>query len=422
MGTLAYTALWIFIFTLPWEAVVVIIPGVGLLSKVTGALAMASALGIAVVAGRFRRWHVFHVAALLFVLWLVVVLFFFHAGEALPKTFWTFIQLFLVLWIVWELAPSWSRQIGLLTAYVLGAHVAALNTIMIYRRAAGTMSRYAAGSVDANDLAMTLALGLPMAWYLGMAHTRPLLRWICRGYLVTGLFAIGLTGSRGGIVATIVALLIVPFTMLKLSPGRRAAAIGMLVLAGAVAVVYVPERVVQRLATTSSEVEQGRLSGRGRIWKAGLEAFARRPVIGYGPGSFRGAVQGTLGLETQVAHNSYLSVLVEEGLVGFVLYMTMFGSVWVAVLRLPTLERRFALVLLTTLAVAMLPLTWENRKVVWFIMAAMLGLSRAWVAEPAGAVGQRVPGRVTPGRPGPRTQRMEPMITSRRGSKPGSAP
>jgi O-antigen ligase len=419
MTSLAYALLWLFVFSLPWEPILVIVPGVGLISKITGALALGSALAVTIVSGRVRRWHVFHVAALLFVTWLMCLMFV-RRTEALPNSFWTFVQLFTVLWMIWELAPSWDRQIGLLTAYVFGAYVAALDTILVYRSAAGSMSRYASGDIDANDLAMTLALALPMAWYLGMTERRPLLRWASRAYFVTGLFAIGLTGSRGGMLATMVAVLIVPLTMLRLSPGRRAAAIGLVAITGTLAVAYIPGRVVQRLSTVGSEVEEGGISGRARIWRAGLIVFAQKPVAGYGPGGFRGAVRPYLGTGTQVAHNSYLSVLVEEGLIGFLFYATMIGAVWASVLKLPMLERRFALILLATLAVAMTPLTWEDRKQVWFILAALLGLSQAPWAGRAGMAGGVVPRGGVPApasRAIPRTQRV---ISNTAG--PGIAP
>ena len=85
----------------------------------------------------------------------------------------------------------------------------------------------------------------------------------------------------------------------------------------------------------------------------------------------------------------------------------MFIAVFLALMRLRGTERRFALVLLATIAVAMLPLSWDDRKTVWFVLAALIGLARAptmvWrPAEPspqyAGAPLYRGP---TPGRPGP---------------------
>jgi O-antigen ligase len=91
-----------------------------------------------------------------------------------------------------------------------------------------------------------------------------------------------------------------------------------------------------------------------------------------------------------VAHNSYISVLVEQGIVGFLLYMTMLAMVAVALLKLRTLDRRFALVLLATLGAAMLPLTWEDRRAVWVILAVLAGFAQARLAYPGG-VARRPP-------------------------------
>jgi O-antigen ligase len=192
-----------------------------------------------------------------------------------------------------------------------------------------------------------------------------------------------------------VALLVIPLTM-SLSPGRLAAAIGLLGLSGALVVAYVPDKVVERLSTTGSSVEDLSFGGRFAVWKAGVHAFAQRPVMGYGVSSFKWAVTPELGSLALIAHNSFLSVLVEEGLVGLFLYMMMLLSVFFSILHLPRLERRFGLVLLATLGTAMLPLTWEDQKAVWFIMAALIGMSTLQVSGPRGAVRQPLPRRSVP--------------------------
>jgi len=196
-----------------------------------------------------------------------------------------------------------------------------------------------------------------------------------------GVLTIGLTGSRGGMLATTVALSIVPLSMTRLSPGRLMTAVLMLGAAGVLAVTYVPETVIERLATTQTEVQGGRFGGRGKLWRAGLAVFPEHPVFGHGTGSYKSAITPKLGPAAQVAHNSYLSVLVEQGIVGFLLYMSMFAAVVVSVLRLPRLERRFALVLLGALAVAMFPLTWEDRRPVWFVLAALIGFAHMHIAQ-----------------------------------------
>jgi O-antigen ligase len=392
MMSLAFGALWLFVFSVPWERIIVL-PGVSIVSRVAGMLALGLALLAVVVSGLVRRWHGMHVAALLFVVWAGVGLLILHV-RGMPAKYYTFVQLFSVLWMIWEIATTERRLRGLLTAYVFGAYVAALGTFVAYRTHSGE-HRFSAGGADPNDLAMTLALGLPIAWYLGMTYRQPILRWICRAYLPVALVAIGLTGSRGGMVVTVVALTFVPLTMTKLSPARLAAAIVTLGLSGALAVAYVPDTLVQRFESNGTEVEDLRFGGRFKLWVAGIHAFEQRPLVGYGTSAFIGAITPELGPASQVAHNSCLSVLVEEGTLGLLLYVTIFITVFLSLAKLPSFERRFTLVLFTTLVVAMLPLTWEDHKIVWFMLAVLAGLSQV-----LGVARQPVPQPYVPaGRP-----------------------
>jgi len=377
MITIAYAAVWFFVFSVPWENIIVV-PGFGAASRVTGVLALGCTLAVTVMSGRIRRWHLFHFAAFLFLMWAAVELFLFHADQRLPYKFWTYVQLFAVVWMMWQIAQTPSRQYGLFFAYVLGAFVAAVDTVFVYRREVGTVRRFAAEGFNANDLAMILALAIPMAWYLAAKYRQPILRWICRAYLPIGLVALGMTGSRGGLLAGVVGLSLIPLSMTKLSPGRLAAAMVILCATGVAATKYVPDTAIQRLATTRSEMQEGQLGGRKKIWRAGWQAFLRRPFMGYGTSSFISAIRPALGANAMVAHNSFLSVLVEQGIGGFLIFMTMLAAVYSAIRTLVGLERRFALVLMATLMIAMLPLSWEDNKSTWVILAALLGLAETW--------------------------------------------
>jgi O-antigen ligase len=417
MVTLAYAALWMFVFSVPWERMIVI-PGVGILSRLTGMIALGLALIAMVVTGRMRPWRGFHLAALLFVILAglsVITL------RQIPPKFWTYVLLMIVVWMVWELAPTRKRVLGLLTAYVLGAYVAALETILLARSQAG-LRRFAAGGVDPNDFAMTLALALPMAWYLGITYHRPIMRWICRAYVPIGFMAVILTGSRGGMLTSIVAMLVVPLTMTRLSPGRLATVILVLIVSGSLVVVYVPDSIKKRLGTTTTSVEDLSLGGRFRIWQGAVKAFAQQPFFGYGTAEFKNAVR-PFGVG-QLAHNSYLSILVEQGLVGFLLWATMFITVIMAALRMPRLERRFALILLAALGVAMTPLTFEDRRPVWFILSILVALAAAPAAvfvDPRRQYRGPIP---APSAYPPRAPRppFEPTIAHRRGGEPGATP
>ena len=414
MTSVAYVALWFFVFSIPWEKMLAL-PGLAVIARGTGGAALGLAVLSVVISGRVRRPHLAHLAALLFLAWAGLELFLFHSGERVPYKFLTYAQLILVFWMLWELAPSVDRQRGLMTAFVFGAYVSAFETFKVFVHSRGSLARFAAGGLDANDLAMMLALATPMAWYLGMTHRRPILRWICRAYVPVGVLTVGLSGSRGGMITTTMALLIIPLSMTRLTPGRLITAFTMLLAAGALAVAYVPETTIQRLASAGTEVEAARFGGRGKLWRAGLDVFPANPVMGVGTGGYKTAITAVLGPAAQVAHNSYLSVLVEQGIIGFSLYMLMFGAAFVSVLKLPTLERRFCLVLMGTLALAMFPLTWEDRRPVWFTLGTLIGFSqailvarRAATARPVfvGTVsptasvarGERAPGRRLAGR------------------------
>ena len=84
-------------------------------------------------------------------------------------------------------------MLGLMIAYVFGSYVAAMATILQYRREAGALRRFAAVEYRSQHLAMTLALAMPMAWYLACLIAQPMLRWACRAYILVGLVAVALT-------------------------------------------------------------------------------------------------------------------------------------------------------------------------------------------------------------------------------------
>jgi len=406
MNTIAYASIWLLVFSISSEPT---FRGFGVVgSQVTGVLALALAMVAFAASGRVRRFHPIHVAGLMFLMWTGFSLVFLNNGwMQVPNKFWTFIQLLAMMWMIWELAVSRSRQLGLMAAYVLGAYIAALDTILLWRRQGEMMRRFAAGGVDNNDLAMMLALAIPMAWYLSMTVRKPVLRLLFSAYVPCAILAIGLTGSRGGMVTAVVALLFIPITVSKLSPLRRGIAIGLLWVSGIVAVTYLPETLMERLASTRTEVEGGNMGGRMKIWKAGLRAFAARPLTGYGTAAFKRAVDPYLVTRAQVAHNSFLSVAVEEGLVGLIFYLSMFVLVFQAVRTLPTAtERRFALVLLAALIISMLTLTSEASKRVWAILAILVGMSQSRVIRRPGPRvlrgRQPIPAGAPPGWPGPR--------------------
>jgi O-antigen ligase len=374
MTGIAFAALWFFVFAVPWENVL-IIPGVGTISRLIGIIAFGLVLLHVVGTTRVRKLEAFHVIALIFVLWACAGAFWATDPGRMNLKVQRFIQLLLMIWMLWELATTPQRQRALLMAYVFGAYVAAYKTFGVYYSELGTTNvRFSAPNFDPNDLGMLLALAIPMAWYLGSTLEQPLLRWASRLYIPVGLVAIGLTASRGALLASIVGLCIIPFTLRRISKGLIIASIPLALLSVYLMVSFVPQSSWQRFSTTGTEVTEGSLNERRDIWMAGLQTVQRHPLQGTGPGGFDNSVAPILGSD-HAAHNAFLSVLVEEGLIGLFLFLAMLGIVFVRMWTLPHLEQRFQLILIMALVVAMLPLTWEDRKPVWFILGFMVAQS-----------------------------------------------
>jgi O-antigen ligase len=374
---IAHIFTWLFVFTVPWQNVVVI-PGLGTISRLLGVGAIAGTLLHALFSGRVRSLIAFHWLAIAYLMWILMSAFWAIGRlDSVLADVGTYLQIFAMVWVVWEAAPTWPRLMSLLQAYVLGAYVAAGSTIFNYLTGAAITTdatRYSATGFDPNDLGMLLALALPMAWYIASHASNGLQRWLNRGYFVAGTLAILLTSSRGALVAALVALSVIPLTLTQVKRGLRVAIIVIVLGAGVAAVQLVPEKSFERLATTRSEISEGTLNTRLRIWQEGLELIPAHPLEGVGPGGWYPAVGMRIG--NVAPHNTYLAIVVEEGLIGLFLYLGLFALVLKRLLALPTFERRVGLAQLATLMIAILPLGWHQNKASWLVLA----LLAAWAS------------------------------------------
>jgi O-antigen ligase len=79
----------------------------------------------------------------------------------------------------------------------------------------------------------------------------------------------------------------------------------------------------ERFMEAFEKREAGKSSWQTRkyLWKSTLKAFKKRPVLGYGIGSSLLVVQKAARLRTgKIPHNDYIRLLIEVGLIGFLLF------------------------------------------------------------------------------------------------------
>ena len=372
---IAWLLLCALVFSIPWEKSIWV-PGIGTITRLIGLLALPAGVAAAVSRRSIRFPHLALLAAAVFVLWASLTYFWSVSPADTVARMQTFTQLLAMLWLVWDLCRTGARQTALTQAYVAGAAVAALLTLLRYAQGLETYwRRYAAVGFEPNDMGLTLALALPLAMYLTLRERRPL-RWVYSAAAVLVFTALLLTASRTAFVAGIVAFSFAVWTWRESDAAQRianAVLFGWLVLG---ALYLAPPASRQRLATLPAEATQGTFHNRTYIWKAGVKVVLSHPVRGVGAGAFPEAARPWLRIRglagRYVAHNTYLSVLAEEGLIGFGVCALLLGTLIAYVWMMPPAERALWFVTLAVWAVGAMTMSWEHRKPVWLFFGLIM--------------------------------------------------
>ncbi len=240
-----------------------------------------------------------------------------------------------VLFLVVYAAVRTRRDARVLAAFfVVGVAIAGGDAIINPPSvsAAGDLSRAGGTFGDPNDLAAVLVVGLLVS--LAVALNRkapPALRLGSIGAAVLSVAGIFLSLSRGGLVALGVALVAGVVVA-----GRWRPLMALLTLTVAFATVsyytfFASPDARQRVTQTNGG------SGRADLWRVGLRMVNDHPVRGVGTDNFQvssvhylllpGAITRAVYIvdKPKVAHNMYLGVLAEEGVIGLGLFLTILG-------------------------------------------------------------------------------------------------
>jgi hypothetical protein len=209
---------------------------------------------------------------------------------------------------------------ALLVAAVAGATVAAAGAL--YSLLATGAARATGPLDDPNDLAVALVMAVPLLVAVPRAGSRPApgvhaLAVLAATLLVAGAAA---TFSRGGalaLAAAVIWLLVRRVLLVRVLAG---------ILAGTAVVVAVAAQFaaaeLSRSLREKTFIAESNVDTRELRWQAAARMLAEHPMLGVGPGGFRGeyaAASGNAELaeQTPVAHNMFLEVAAELGLPAF---------------------------------------------------------------------------------------------------------
>jgi O-antigen ligase len=329
-------------------------------------------LGTIAIEGRFRKPTLFHTLVLLFFLWNFVSLFWSSDIETTLQRVKTYSQLFLLIFIYWDVFQKPEHLVAGLQAYILGAYVLIASTIQNYL--AGNIAvqyegRYSATGVNANDVALLLILGLPISLPIVMQLFLAVRRNLMSGkllrianlvYMPLSIFAVILTGTRTSLIA------IIPFSVFMIGTQRiqyqRKLLLLLVLFVFLLALSpFIPQSVIARISTIGDSIHQVDLGGRVNMWRKSIEVLDEHPVLGVGAGAIDRAIGGAV-------HNTFLSVVSETGFIGLTLFLSILGWVFYKMLRLPKTISTVWLVIFFTWLIGIVSLSWEFRKFTWVML------------------------------------------------------
>jgi O-antigen ligase len=379
----AFAFLTVFVFTIPWEKSV-LIPEVGSIARLLGILAFVAGAVAAVGRGTLRRPNSVLILAGLFVAWSAATWFWSLDAAATARRIRTFVELFGMMWLIWESCRDAVRPVRLMQAYILGAVAASAIAFWRYLHNWQTYYlRYAASGFDPNDFGLVLALAIPFCLYLARREGSDL-RWLWLAAAPVAMTGVLLTASRAALIATFAAFAFAVLTWRSADRSFRVVSLALIAALALSLVRFAPAPQRKRLASIPTEITRGTLHDRTRIWKTGFKVLKQHPIVGVGSGAYPKAVEPWLGVPKiagfqYVAHNTFLSVLVECGAIGAAIGGAAVVALAVFVAAMAPVERALWIAAGCTWTAGVFTLTWEHYKPTWLLLALIPAVwANAW--------------------------------------------
>jgi len=369
MRKITYWLTLVLIFIVPWEDSLSI-TAIGSLTRLTGLVVAGCWFLTILTEGRFRKPHLFHAFVLFFFLWNIVSYMWSIDIDRTFERIKTYLQIFLLMLIIWELFKEPADLIAGLQAYILGAYVCIASSIGNYL--SGTIAenyevRYSATGVNAVDLSLLLLLGIPLAWHLFLLANRKknrILKIINFAYIPFAIFTVLLTASRTSLFAVVPAIIFILWPK-RFNIGRFILISIFLGVSIMIIGVILPAGIIERLATTSTSISSADFGGRVNLWKEAITLFIGHPLVGSGAG----ILFTTIGSE---AHQTFLSILAETGLIGFLLFTCILAIVVNQAAGLPKGYSGLWFSVFFIWVIGVLSLTWEAMKPTWLFMSFVI--------------------------------------------------
>lgn len=338
--TRAELLLFVLVAAVPWEAMLEFPSATVSVVKLLGVALVTAYLFRALTRGETLRFSPVLMAGAALAVFVALSL---MASDdpvvGVPKTLrYAFFLLFLFL--VTQLVDNKETAYRLLRVLVLSTTAAAVYGLFGFL--SGSVERAAGPVHDANDFAYLIATVLPVAALLMMEDRR--LRWAWVASLAILLAATLATLSRGALVG-LGALAVWAIASRRVGASGLLAA-GLVVTTVATLALTFWAPLIHERVERKQRIGEANVDSRMAFWSAAGRMSLESPVLGVGPDRFgqeadRYLRNNPLSIPDPVVHNTYLELLVENGIFALTAFVVMLGGAWRALSRAETTARDF---------------------------------------------------------------------------------
>lgn len=330
------------VFILASQSITDLLPKVSFVSSVVPLLGAVTLVGLLIrlknenlkIAFKFSSAHLI---SFLFILWIFIS----NPTAAIsgPNRNWvfTYAQLWILMWLAGFLldTPNKHRTLmwifsifTLFTAIVAISQGGFLDEIDPTVRAAGLIQ-------GANTAARYFIVTFVFLSYLRSVAINNLLRLLAIMGMIITFLGVFYTVSRTGMLLLGVALILLIVLQKNLKHRVQVSIISLVAIG---VLLFFSGSILDFIKGISPAISEGTdtVGIRYAFWKAGLEMWRDHPIVGVGIGMFPSYLKFypnpsylAVFLKGSVAHNMYISMLAETGIIGFLLFFALlFRTLW----------------------------------------------------------------------------------------------
>ena len=312
----------------------------------------------------------------------------------------TLMQLLLLMWISYNLFKYSEICKGALLVLVTACGVLSIFMLTGTATVDSGQGRSTLFGDQVNTLASILALGLIALvgityGQIKVERNLVILAWVLFPLIGTALV---MTGSRGRLIGLVFGI----FLLVVMKDGGWSTKLKI----GSVAALAICFLIMAAMSDDAMRMRlerslyQGDTAGRDEIMARSVDMFLEQPLLGWGPVRNHAELGSRVGWVKRGAHNLYLSVLIETGLLGAIPFFAgLFLALKAAWKARVGREGALPMAILGCLLVMNLSGTWHNRKLFWLILAYVLasawsvrGTARQNPSQSLGPISDMVPG------------------------------